>query len=286
MTQSTPTRSSNRRGRIRGRRREQGAAVILFVLAMFMAFTAIIATMLAETGATNAKQMLVTKKSWLRSQAQLLSDFYSTNATQIDGTKNSAWATGKALMAAAGVEPKYRAQLDIGKRQSNSGLDYRTLTLWIPLATTKANKSFKPSRALTYQTIDGFRIERRLYERANNQLKALSNKLVAWYSAMVTNDPFHNAGVDYWAPRGCGPLSDGPITCASNWTNATQMNFGQVGISNSAWVNPWGKTIQAANAAPLAQNQSAPYTLNMRSPTPWGTDLDNTVLQPYNAGQQ
>lgn len=262
-----------------GRASEQGSAILfmtaLLSLAMALGYGLIIAGQAESTQSSVAAR----RQAYLNDAATTLRDFYTSNPSRMDADTATHWSGPEELAREAGLVLRYGARLDIGQRQSQGDLRYRTLTLWIP-APDASNSSFTPANASGYRQVSGLEIQRRIANRARRQLTRLSNTLVVYYAGRLEIDPLHSASVNYWQGRGCSDAAAGDFGCSTSFIPLVDLADPSVGLAQSTGTNPWGQTIQGRNRGSGVETVSPPYTLQLRSLYPWGGGITKTVVQP------
>lgn len=262
-----------------GRASEQGSAIFfmtaLLALAMALGYGMIIAGQAESTQSSVAAR----RQAYLNDVAATLRDFYTSNASRMDAQSATDWASPAALARDAGIVLRYGARLEIGERQSQGDLRYRILTAWIPAADA-SNSEFSPGNSSRYRQVSGLDVQRRIANRARGQLTRLSNTLVVYYAGRLEIDPLHSASVNYWQGRGCSDAAAGDFSCTATFIPLADLADPAVGLARNTSTNPWGETIQGRNRGSGVETISPPYTLQIRSPYPWGGGITRTVVQP------
>ncbi|HDJ85950.1 MAG TPA: hypothetical protein ENG77_02440 [Chromatiales bacterium] len=263
-----------------------------------MAFSALFVAI--STHEARANQDL----AWVQSTANRLRQWYSLNPLVLDGSTATllpgAGKLGPRVMAAAGIKPYARSRVEVSGLQSTpSGvLRYRTITVWIPKPTARTGTGFSPAAAQAYATVSGLPIEQGMEAHSWRRLENLATRLEQWSASAEAVDGTHNTLLDYFEPPGCG-VDNGAVpglTCAANWTNASDMGFGLIndsskgpgaamGLGGGPWVNAWGGAIRVCNtpsSACSAVDQAPPFSMWLETTTPWGgTPLKLDAIQPF-----
>lgn len=275
-------------------RRESGAAMLIFIVILVAIMSILTGTYIAEIGGMNIAANHRREQNYVDSVAAQLKSWYATHPLDMDQQQNPQMPSGcqkkslkDCLLAAAGINRRYGIKLYIGARQqASNGYDYRKLAIWIPKPDLTGSKrdQYSSAHALVSAQISGRAIEQHLWVKANHELAQTASQWTSAYAAWI--DSNGNIRVDWFQPPSCGPYGDNKqMNCASSWTPIQQTGFAlSTGVDAKA-NNPWGLPVQLCNAAACgAQDQSVPYSALLRTQTPWGGQLEQTIVEPLTAG--
>ncbi|WP_065089625.1 hypothetical protein [Acidihalobacter prosperus] len=273
-------------------RRQGGLALLLFVVLLAGVASLFIGAYTAELGGVGEAATQRRDQDYVNRAATLLAAWYAAHPQLMDGSTqpsipNCSLPVGDCLMQAAGIPERHGVVVSVGPRQTTpNGYDYRSITLWIPKpdATGSQRTQYAAQYALVSAAVDGRPIERALWVEANRALARLSAQLVSAYAAWLANTG--DIANDWFQPTGCGPYGDNAnFVCADTWTNLAQSGLPIALGAPAGRLNPWGLPYQICNAAACgASDQGAPYSLLLRTATPWGGLLSQTAIEPIAAG--
>lgn len=285
-----------------------------------LAFTVVLAivtfTIIMGYSVSSAKHQVAAldanQKAYLADVRGKLAAAYEAQSLTIDG--DSTWtnvpADGRALMALAGIVPRWDLQVRISPPISREGVKYRVMAAWLPTDSDTpdepilaADGTFNPCPANSVDCVgrrnyvvvtDGFTIQRNNAKKALAQLEQLTLNAQAFFKAKTMLDPEHNVSVNYFRPPygGCSPVAEqmpcidspAPIFGVSppiRQANSVQSMAELLGLPNSPVLNPWGLPVEACNGPACTTagerpvrwspiSDGPPYTMTFQTSTPWG----------------
>ena len=265
--------------------RERGFAMLLLVSFVFGAVLAVILGYSAVMALRAANNTGRGQDAYLKNARIKIHDWYFANAATIDALNPPVLTPGQ-LFAGANIVKKWGIRAAISATRVNGNIDYRTIALWIDNGGTAsvfdpASGSFTPGSKARFAIVNGYTIETAKSIRSLDAMIALSTLLQKRFNDKFLANGGSDFSVNYFRPAdpGCNAVDDEiPCTDAYPWEPATSMNFGAIlGLQNDALVNAWGIPIDVCNAAACGANAaSPPYSMLIRSTTPWG--VTDTVL--------
>lgn len=264
---------------------QSGVAAILYVIVIMLLFAAVIVSISARLNDVSHQRILQTQQEWLHHSRQQLQSWYEQNAAWVDA---STALNGTAIMSDAGIEPQWNAELLASSQTcqtfAQGSLCYHTFWLALPSmagpAPTVSGSTFTPNSA-QYVSVSGEAIESQLYHRALRQVQNMGTLLESGFAAAASSGALHNDDLDWFAPAGCTNGSgDGPFACSNggflDWDDYLQ----GTGLSGLSGNNPWGFPVQVNNSGGEASDTSTPFSVELRSPLPWGGYITSLVAQP------
>jgi hypothetical protein len=261
-------------------RRQSGAALLAFTVALaIVTFTIVMAYSISsakhQVAALDANQ-----DAYMTDVRLKLTAAYVANSLTIDS--DSSWAAvndGKAVLALAGIVPRWGLEAQISPPILREGVKYRVIAAYLPFEADDPNAAEDPvmgndgvfkhcpagtadclSRRKYVVVSDGFAIQRENAKKALAQLEQLTLNAQAFFKAKTMLDPEHNVSVNYFRPPygGCNPVveqlpcldSPAPIygvSPAIRQGNTEQGMAELLGLPNSPVLNPWGLAVEACN---------------------------------------
>lgn len=270
--------------------REAGLSAILLVLVLMFFVGAVYASVIARMNLDSHQAFSQDKATYIqRAQAQL-QHWYAENATIFDANGNGSASPFSAseILAQAGIQTRWNAQLFISTEQciaaaQGNNICYHTLWLAVPslsgAAPTLQNNQFQANGAV-YVAVSGQAVETQHFNHAVTQITTLSTLLESGAASANASGGVHDANLDWFAPSGCGN-GDGPWpsgACGTMSWLAYAQNSGLTAAGNGD--NPWGLSLAVTDSGGNANNTSAPYTIELQSPLPWGGAITQIVTEP------
>ncbi len=268
---------------------QRGFVVLLLVTVIGLAMVAFSALFIAvSTHEDRAHRDL----AWVQNTANRIRQWYSFHPLVLDASAATSLPgvgpLGPRVMAAAGIQPYARAQVEVsGLKSTPSGaLRYRAITVWIPRPTVHSGVGFSVANAQAYAAVSGLPIEQERETRSWKRLEDLTTRLEQWSASAESVNGTHNTLLDYLEPPGCG-TGNGAVSglaCAAGWTDASAMGFGTAIGFGGPWTDAWGGAIQVCNTPSSvcsASDQAPPFSIRLKTTTPWGGVLTLSAIQPF-----
>lgn len=268
--------------------RESGVALLLFVVLLASLVTIVMGAYVANLGGLNQTANLARQQSYVDTVAKHLSTWYSDNAVSMDGqaepvTPGCSGSITHCLIQVGGVPQRYGVHIQVGGlKQDPSGYDYRTLVVWIPKpnVTGNARSQYQAANAAVSAAVDGRKIERSLWVRANRQLESMAAEWTAAYASWISSNG--NVGVNWFQPPECGKFGGNEqMSCPTGWINLSQSGLAKATGITLPQTNPWGFPYQVCNTSACgAQQQNTPFSALIKTSLPWGGRLEQAVVEP------
>lgn len=261
--------------------KQRGAALLAFTVALAIVTFTIVMAYSVSSAKHQVAALDANQTAYLADVRAKLTAAYVANALTIDA--DSGWAAvndGKAVLALAGIVPRWGLEAQISKPILREGVKYRVIAAYLPFEANdpasaeepilnKDDGTFQPCPANTADCLsrrkyvvvaDGFAVQRANAKKALAQLEQLTLNAQAFFKAKTMLDPEHNVSVNYFRPPygGCNaiaeqmPCIDTPapifgISPAIRQSNSEQGLAELLGLPNSPVLNPWGLPVEACN---------------------------------------
>lgn len=260
--------------------KQQGAALLAFTVALAIVTFTIVMGYSISSAKHQVAELESNQTAYMADVRAKLVSAYASNALTLDS--DSSWTAvndGKAMLALAGVVPRWDIEAKISPPISREGVKYRIIAAYLPYEAdgpapaevpVMANDgTFSPCPANTADCLarrkyvvvsDGFAIQRGNAKKAMAQLEQLTLNAQSFFKAKTMLDPEHNVSVNYFRPPygGCSPVAeqlpclDTPapifgVSPAIRQGNTEQGMAELLGLPNSPVLNPWGLPVEACN---------------------------------------
>jgi hypothetical protein len=273
-------------------RRQQGnaALLVLCVMLALLSTTAAVSDMLI---ASEARGTTSERQAYLDHAKRNIANWYLGNAATIDGSADALDpSTVKSAMGEPqqwGVRVASTAQLGLPCDAPNSAscVGYHDIYLWLPpmshadtTTLDPASGTFTADPAAQWIKVSGASLEQQLIESSTNTMELLQGQLRAFFAAGELNDASVSPGTNYFRDSQCSGTAPNMLPCVDTFTNLTETNIPTLmGIDSYNATNAWGNPLQVSNQEQSSVAQP-PYSMAMRSATPWGGYLEMAVAQP------
>lgn len=267
---------------------ESGAAVILLAVALSIVMLALLATAASLTHSVQQPHVNQEQQDYLATVRTRIGAYYYENAWALSQSTTFP-LSGNALLTDSDVVPRYNIQICVSGENflGTYQIPYFNIWLWVPPAgggsdATCSGGTFTPNNVTNYTEYSGATAQTELLKASEEQVDEVGNDLVAAFAAMQQSGGVHNANIDYFKPGNCdGNNGGGMLSCAENWTNAPAMGLkNMIGAGTIFHRNAWGQELQMVNTNPIANDQTIPFTIYIRSPLPGGQYIENEYAEP------
>jgi len=267
---------------------ESGAAVILLAVALGMIMLALLATTAALTHSVQQPRVSDEQQTYLAETRTRIGAYYSENAWALSQNAKFPLTDGE-LLTDSDVVRRYNIQVCVSAEHFlvTYQIPYFNIWLWVPPAgggtdATCSGGYFTPNNVTNYTEYSGAEAQTELLKSAEEQVDDAGSDLVAAFAAMQQSGGVHNANIDYFKPGNCdGNNGGGMLSCAENWTNASGMGLrNMIGAGTIFHRNGWGQELQMVNTNPIANDQTIPFTIFIRSPLPGGQYIESEYAEP------
>lgn len=291
--------------------KQRGVVLLAFTVALAIVTFTIILAYSVSSAKHQVAALDANQNAYLADVRAKLAAAYSAHALTLDA--DGSWSSvnsGEAVLAMAGVVPRWGLQAAISPPVAREGVKYRVIAAWLPLDSAVADEpvmgsdgTFRPCPANTAECVarrkyvvvaDGFALQRNNAKKALAQLEQIALNAQAFFKAKTLLDPEHNVSVNYFRPPygGCSPVAeqlpciDSPapiygISPPIRQANTVQSMAELLGLPNAPVLNPWGLPVEACNGpactsgteTPVRWNplsDGPPYSMLFQSRTPWG----------------
>lgn len=268
---------------------QRGYAIVAMILVVMGSAMAVVLGYSSLMAKEIARDFDHHQQAYLQQTKIAVSEWYRREAAAIDAVDAAPSMT--AIMSGAGIAPQWRLQLAASKRLSRGAIAYRVIALWIPASGTDASTldvdrgAFTPDRGTQYVLIDGFSIQSQAAFASLETMKTLASRLEERFYARFLHDAEGDITVNWFRPRdsNCNAHAD-ELACTDTapgrFLAAANMNLARLlGMPPTGLVNAWGGPVELCNSAPCANTAAPPFSLTLRSATPWGTQLTVVATQ-------
>lgn len=271
------------------RRREKGF-VALAVMILLAAFMAMILTVIARTDARAGINAPGAAGTYLSQAETAVRAWYRQNAASIDGSGFA--MTGPQLLAAAGVMRQYGLQAAVSDKLGlpcvgavDTCIAYRKIALWLPAGSTPDTTTFdaatgtlSPAAHVTWAVVSGESIERAALSQSLRALGDLQTALESYFLTRQQDDSTGTTDTNWFRTNPCG-VASAALPCVDTWTPGGTTGIAALaGIDSSHFYDAWGNPIEVSNL--LDSSTSAPFSMALKTVTPWGTVLEVEAVQP------
>lgn len=273
---------------------QRGAALLSFAVFLGVVILGIITTLSASLLRKQQGTLLPRQQAYVEEIVKRVGVYYEANAGVLD--RDSTWNsfTANNFKAAAIDQERFGVTLLVSDRlTSPDGVKYRRVLVYTPSDTDPENPPSISTFATTGQFVscgdpskacdqrafgiyDAMDLQKRNYAQTVLRMENIALRAQSYFKARVLQDPERNASVNYFIPRtGCSaPLAhDIPClpTAGNGYVDLADAGLeAQLGLEPSLLSNAWGTPIQVTNMAPHAETSSPPYSLVIRTQSPWG----------------
>lgn len=282
-----------RRYRPSRRRAEQQGSVAFLVLAIMtamMGMTIAAAAALVHIRSAGDNQ---SRLAYLDRARRGISDWYLANASVIDAGADS--LSSSQILSAMGVPAQFGVQvastqmlgLPCSESNSPSCVGYHDIYVWLPPISTAdtttldaSSGTFNADSGAQWVKISGEAIEQQLIGSSTDTMTLLQTQLRAFFAASERSDADVNPETNFFRDTACSTTFDGSLPCVDTFADiSTTAIPGDLGIDTTNESNAWGLPIQVTNQEYSSVSQP-PYSMAIRSATPWGSYLQMAVVEP------
>ena len=267
---------------------DSGAAAILLAVALGIIMLAVLATAASLTHSVQQPRISYKQREYLAASRTRIGSYYYENAWAL--SQNATFPlSGNTLLTDSDIVPRYNIQTCVSSEEFLGAyqIPYFNIWLWIPPAgggmdATCSGGSFTPNNVTNYTEYSGVVAQTELLKAAEEQVDDAGGDLVAAFAAMQQSGGVHNANIDYFKPSNCdGNNGGGMLSCAESWTSASAMGLrNMIGAGAIFHRNGWGQELQMINTNPIANDQTIPFTIFIRSPLPGGQYIESEYAEP------
>lgn len=212
----------------------------------------------------------------LDAAARATENFYRAGIDVIDaGAFTNAQA--EALLINSGIPAEWHIRIIAGAPQVSDVLRYRNFYLWRPpddhvdaTGYDPATDTFTPDPDANWRVVYGLPIQQQALDETLRRMTRIARKLNTMFEALVELDPTHNPTVNHYQTR---LINGGYLSLAAMRADR------ELGLSTEEQLDAWGGNILASNTVD-ANTAAPPYTMKLRAVTPWGSIINQTVVQP------
>jgi hypothetical protein len=213
-----------------------------------------------------------------------MEQWYAANAATVDAAVDA--PDMQAVLRQVGMVPRWNLQLRASERQTGNGIAFRVIALWLPRAGAPDTTTFDPVAGVLVAhpdtpnaQVNGLTIQSRARAASRDALQRLAQTLENRFKAKYLADPSRNVAINHFRTQSCAsPLAD-ELPCLDDYTVLDASLLRTIGADARLARNSWNLAVELSNGAD-AQTAAPPYSIALRSTTPWGTRLSAAAIQP------
>ena len=274
------------------RQHQKGAVgfLVLALMLLMMGMTIAAAAALVHMRTQGDPQ---SRLAYLDRARKGIGDWYLANAAAIDSGSDSLNTTS--MMSAMGIPAQFGVQISSTQRlglpcdEPNSPVcvGYHDIYVWLPPASAADSTTldattgaFTADAHAQWVKISGESIEQQLIASSSETMSLLQTQLRSFFAASERSDADANPETNFFRDSTCSPTFNGSLPCIDTFADiSTTAIPSDLGIDTTNESNAWGLPIQVTNQE-YSSVSLPPYSMAIRSATPWGSYLQMAVVEP------
>jgi hypothetical protein len=207
------------------------------------------------------------QREWLEAARHQLERWYLRELATVDAQPDGPDA--RALLAAAGIAPRWGARLVVGERVTLGEAAGRELRLSIPVDAGATSPDAPQVR------VSGLALQAAAVARARAGLERLARDFELGHRVRHHADPARDVSVNRYRAQDCLRPRALELPCVETWTDLSTLDLPEAADAQSR-LDPWGGVVQMRNDLPAGSEPV--HRLRLRVLTPWGSVLEVTAL--------
>lgn len=207
------------------------------------------------------------QREWLEAARHQLERWYLRELSTVDAQPDGPDA--RALLAAAGIAPRWGARLVVGERVTLGEAAGRELRLSIPVGGDAMAPDAPQVR------VSGLALQTAAVARARAGLERLARDFELGFRARYHADPARDVSVNRYRAQDCLRPRAPELPCVETWTDLSALDLPDA-VDAQSRLDPWGGAVQLRND--LSAGSEPAHRLRLRVLTPWGSALEVTAL--------
>ena len=192
----------------------------------------------------------------------------------------------QAVLRDIGTVPRWNLQVRSSERQTGNGVAFRVIAAWLPRPGAPDTSTFDPVAAVFVPgpdtpnaLVNGLVIQSRALAASRDGLQRLAQALENRFKAKYLADPGRDVMVNHFRAQSCADPQPDELPCLDDYTALDAGLLLAIGADPRLARNSWNLVVEVSNGAD-AQTTIPPYSIDLRSTTPWGTQLRAVAIQP------
>lgn len=233
------------------------------------------------------------RAAYVNEITQNLRRWYVLEASTIESNAN-AYSEADLLAVIApmkkyGIRAASSARLGLPCVDANSSscVAYHVFAVWLPpqslndtSALNATTGQFTPDPQAVSAVVSGQTIQGELVSQTLHDLDAIAASLQQYFVTQSLADFSRDPEKNYFRPIDCANVQPSEIPCIDTYTaGAATTLISAAGIEARKFVNAWNGDVLVSNLQD-ARSTAQPYSMVLRTTTPWGSTLSMTALQP------
>jgi hypothetical protein len=233
------------------------------------------------------------KQAYLARVRSGLEKWYgSISAAAFTGLTDTA-PDGPTILENIGQQDQYNVQFKISAEMTDpAGARYHYFAVWLPqpdLTVTfdeeVASEKFEFLQPPRFGFIlSGKTIHVLMLAATESRARTLAATLESWFRTKQLVHAGAAINDNYFRATNCDNLKEYELPCVNNFDAAgSQSLLNRLGLSDSETRDPWGAHFVLSNDDPNDRERAqteAPYSMQIRTESPWGRELLINVFQP------
>lgn len=281
------------RGRFRTGR-QSGFAVVSITVLMSIVILLIVYIQSDRLRAEVAASEPDLKQAYLERIRHSLETWYGAiSASAFSGLTTSP-PDAPALLANISQQDQYNVQIQVSAEMTDTstGARYHFFAVWLPQPDlTVAIDQVVASEKFEFQQpprfgfiLSGKAVHAMMLAAAESRARSLATTLESWFRTKSMLHAGATINDNYFRAANCTKPQEYELPCVNNFdTAASESLLDRLGLSNSETRNPWGIPFELSNDDPDDRGKpqtDAPFSMQIRTETPWGRELLINVNQP------
>ena len=245
---------------------------------------AMVATWMVVAARSQDSELERAQLDYLTELKGRLEQWYAANVATVDAA--AAAPDMQAVLRQIGLVPRWNLQIQASERQIQNGVAFRVIALWLPGAgepdTTTfdpATGAFVPAANTPSAQVNGLAIQSQALALSQDGLQRLARALENRFKAKYLADPGRDVMVNHFRAQSCADPQPDELPCLDDYTALDAGLLLAIGADPRLARNSWNLVVEVSNGAD-AQTTIPPYSIALRSTTPWGTQLRAVAIQP------
>ncbi len=262
-------------------KRQRGVVFILFVVVLALIGVVMVmgASTLQAQGASNRAG--ADRQNYLNESARQLKGWYQAHLATVDANVDAPALT--TIVSEAGLQDRFGVHIAVSNRLFAGDIGYRVFAIWIPLSTPDssvfdaATGQFTPAANVQYVMVSGLEMQTAAMAETrrimSNAVVSLENYFAAKYELAG-----RDVSINQFRPDAACAGATAGLPCIDTYAVATGIDWSTTGLSGASLVDAWGRSLEVSNLQD-SQTANPPYSMSLRSSTPFGTFLTMSAIQ-------
>jgi len=274
--------------------RQSGFAVVSITVLMSIVILVIVYIQSDRLRAEVAASEPDLKQAYLERLRHSLETWYGSISSSAFTGLTDTPPDAPTLLANISQQDQYNVQIQISAEMTDagSGARYHYSAVWLPqpdltvsIDEAVASEKFEFEQPPRFGFIlSGKTVHALMLASAESRARSLATILESWFRTKSMLHAGATINDNYFRAANCAKLQEYELPCVDSFdTASSQALLDRLGLSNSETLNPWGVPFVLRNddpGDPGKPQTEAPYSMQIRTETPWGRELLVNVNQP------